>query len=226
MELEAFSYSLSHDLRAPLRAISNFSSMLLEDHRGDLGPDAALLEKVVNAAKRMDQLIRDVLVLSRISREELHLETVDLDRVVRQVMQERPELQMPRAQVCIEGRLPAVRGHEASLTQCLANLLGNAVKFVSRGVTPQVRVFAEANGEMVRLWVTDNGIGIAPEERKKIFEMFQRLHSQKEYEGTGIGLAIVKRTVERMGGKVGVESELGKGSRFWVELRTAASRGS
>jgi signal transduction histidine kinase len=221
-ELEAFSYSLSHDLRAPLRAIANFSGIVLEDHRDQLGPDAALLEKVLSAVQRMDELIRDVLALSRISRQEMRMETVDLEKLARQVIQERPELQAPRAQVCFEGPLPAVHGHEASLTQCLANLLGNAVKFVAPGVIPQVRLFAGANGDRIRLWVADNGIGIAPEARERVFEIFQRLHSQDQYEGTGIGLAIVKRAVERMGGKVGVESEPGKGSRFWVELQAAA----
>jgi signal transduction histidine kinase len=221
-ELEAFSYSLSHDLRAPLRAVSNFTTLVLEENRAKLGKDALLLDNAVRAARRMDQLILDVLTLSRISRQELQTGKVNLDSLVRQVILERPEFHAPKAEVRIESPLPAVRGHEASLTQCLTNLLSNAVKFVPRGVTPQVRIYAETRGGKLRLWVADNGIGIPPQAREKIFGIFHRLHSPAEYEGTGIGLAIVRKAVERMGGCVGVESEEGRGSRFWIELEQAS----
>ena len=110
--------------------------------------------------------------------------------------------------------------NEAGLTQCFSNLLDNAVKFVEAGQMPRVRVWAENGGEFVRFWFEDNGIGIAPEYHAKIFEMFERLN--QTYSGTGIGLALVRKVVERMGGKVGVESAHGKGSRFWLELRPAS----
>jgi signal transduction histidine kinase len=124
-------------------------------------------------------------------------------------------------EIMLKTPLLPVLGHEASLTQCLTNLLSNAVKFVAHGVKPQVLVRTELLNDTVRLWVQDNGLGIPRQAQAKIFEIFQRLHKESEYEGTGIGLAIVRKAVERMGGRVGVESEPGKGSRFWLELKSA-----
>jgi signal transduction histidine kinase len=115
-----------------------------------------------------------------------------------------------------------VVAHPTTLAQAVANLLSNAVKFVAPGTRPRVRVWAEESEGWVRLWVEDNGIGIAPDDHERIFRVFERLHGVDVYPGTGIGLAIVRRGVERMGGRVGVESELGKGSRFWIELPRAA----
>ena len=112
-------------------------------------------------------------------------------------------------------------GHGASLTQCISNLLENAVKFVAPGVKPQLRVYAEPVDHKMRLWFEDNGIGIDKAGQTKLFEMFQRVHGNHQYEGTGIGLAIVRKAVDRMNGEVGVESEVGKGSRFWLQLRKA-----
>lgn len=230
-ELEAFSYSLSHDLRGPLRAITGFNEILLGTYRDRLDKEAVMmLEKVLKASRRMDQLITDVLVLSRLSRTELRAQPIDLEALLRQIIQDRPDLQPPRARVQIQSPLKLVSGDEASLTQCLANLLGNAVKYVKKGVVPEVRIWTETIGcgirgieasSRVRLWVADNGIGIAPEYHHKIFEIFLRLHTQDQYEGTGIGLAIVRKAVERMGGKVGVESQAGQGSSFWLELQQA-----
>ena len=222
-ELEAFSYSLVHDLRAPIRAIQGFTEMALEMPEGEVGRDATeLLERVVKAAARMDSLIQDVLSLSQVLRMPVKLDTLDVNLLVHELVQERPELAEPRATVTIERPLLPMRGHEAILSQCLTNLLSNAVKFVRSGEKPAVRVWSEERREkdvsVVRLWVEDNGIGIGPEAHKRIFEMFQRLHTTREYEGSGIGLAIVSKAVERMGGRVGVESTAGQGSRFWVEL--------
>ena len=218
-ELEAFSYTLSHDMRTPLRAIQTLTNLLLADERQRLSHSGVdLLERVVGSARRMDQLITDVLALSRVSRAEFQLEALDTEKLVRQVVRERPPLQPPNAEVRIEGPLARVLGHGASLIQCLGNLLDNAVKFVARGITPQVKVSTEDRGERVRLWVEDNGIGIPAEAHDRIFAIFERLHSGLEYEGSGVGLAIVKRAVQRMGGEVGVESASGQGSRFWVDL--------
>ena len=135
-----------------------------------------------------------------------------------------PEFQESRAEISIAQPLHKVLGHEALLSQCLSNLLGNAVKFVGPGVRPHVKIWTEAFNDRVRVWVTDNGVGIPKGKQDRIFGLFQRLHQEDVYPVTGIGLAIVRKAVERMNGKVGVESEPGKGSRFWLEL--AAGPGS
>jgi PAS domain S-box-containing protein len=220
-ELEAFSYSLSHDLRAPLRSIRGFTMMALDEHRTELGASAANLERVIRATDRMDRLIQDVLAFSRVSRQQLVVEPVDVEKLVRGIVQERQELQPPRAEVEVREPLLMVRGDQASLTQCVTNLLDNAVKFTAPEIVPKVRIRSEAAREKVRLWFEDNGIGIERETQSKIFDLFQRGHADGAYEGTGIGLAIVRRAVERMGGQVGVESEIGRGSRFWIELPAA-----
>jgi PAS domain S-box-containing protein len=219
-ELESFCYSLSHDMRTPLRAIQSYSQLVLQEEGTRLGPDCAgYLTKAISAAERMDQLIQDVLAFAKLSRQEITLEPIDVDRLVREIVQERPELQPEKAEIRVEIPLRRMSGHSASLTQCVTNLLDNAVKFVARGVRPRVRVYSEANNGRVRLCFEDNGIGIEKEAQRRLFEMFQRMHTGTEYEGTGIGLAIVRKSAERMGGKVGLESEVGRGSRFWVELK-------
>jgi signal transduction histidine kinase len=217
-ELEAFSYSLSHDMRAPLRAIQSYSQVALKLAGENASP---FLNKVIVAAGRLDRMIQEVLSYTRLSRQEIRIERVEVERLVDEIISERPELQPPNAEITLERPLLPMRGHGASLTQCLTNLLGNAVKFVPRGVTPQVRVHSERAGHAVRLWIEDNGIGITPEAQRNLFEMFYRANRDSDYEGTGLGLAIVRKAVERMGGQVGVESQLGCGSRFWVELPSA-----
>jgi PAS domain S-box-containing protein len=221
-ELEAFSYSLSHDMRAPIRAIQSFTQIALDEFGQKTGPPATdYLRKVISAAGRLDRLIQDVLAFTRLSRQEIELQPVDVEKLLREIIAERPELQSPRAEVTVIAPILPVRGHEASLTQCLTNLLDNAVKFVPRGVAPRVRVYSEPRDSHVRLWIEDNGIGIDPAVQSRLFEMFQRLHRGDDYVGTGIGLAIVRKAAERMHGSVGVQSELGKGSRFWLELPRA-----
>lgn len=222
-ELEAFCYSLSHDMRAPLRAIQSYSQIVLDENGASLGPEGAeFLKRVTRAAERVDRLIQDVLAYTRLSRHEIVLQPVDIGKLISDIIQERPEFQSPKADVQIEEALPPVLGHGVSLTQCVTNLLDNAVKFVAPGVKPQVRIRAESHNGSVRLWFKDNGIGIEKEARRRLFEMFQRVHNNsQEYEGTGIGLAIVRKAVERMHGEVGVESEPGKGSQFWLQLPKA-----
>jgi signal transduction histidine kinase len=221
-ELEGFSYSITHDLRAPLRAMQSFSQML-EKGYGDKLDDAGkdFLRRIRQSANRMDKLIQDVLQYSQVLRLDLRLERVDVDHLLRGILESYQDFQEPQAQVIMEDGLPAVLGNEAALTQCFSNLLNNAVKFVAPGTKPCVRISAEERGVMARFWITDQGIGIAPQYLAKIFEMFQRLETS--FEGTGIGLTIVRKAVERMGGRVGVESEPGKGSRFWLELKAAAN---
>jgi PAS domain S-box-containing protein len=222
-ELEAFCYSLSHDMRAPLRAIQSYTQMVLDENGANLGSEGAdFLKRVIRAAERVDRLIQDVLAYTRLSRHEIVIQPVDIGRLVADIIHERPEFQAPKADIQIENSLPSVLGHGVSLTQCVTNLLDNAVKFVAPGVKPQVRIHGETSDGWVRLWFADNGIGIDPEARRRLFEMFQRVHNNsQEYEGTGIGLAIVRKAVERMRGQVGVKSEPGKGSQFWLQLPKA-----
>lgn len=232
-ELEGFSYSLVHDMRAPLRAMLGYSSIL----EMDAGPrlraeEVDLLRKIAQAATRMDQLVTDSLNFSKILRADLPLGTVNLGALIRGMVEAYPNLQRPQAEVSVELDNLLVHGNEAALLQIFSNLLGNAVKFVAAGVKPRVRVWAE-RGDCPRgfpnpehgcafVWVEDNGIGIPKDAHEKIFGMFQRLHRVDEYAGTGIGLALVKKSLERTRGQITLESEPGKGTRFCVQLPLAA----
>ena len=224
-ELETFAYSISHDLRSPLRAMEGFTHALLEDYGSKLDETGRQhAERVAAAARTMDRLIDDLLAYSQLTRSELDLAPIDLRRVLHGSMQQvEGEVRSRNARVTIADSLPTVVGHGPTLTQVLANLLANGIKFVPAGRTPEVRVRAESRngGGRVRLWVEDNGIGIAPEHHERIFRVFERLHRSSDYPGTGIGLAIVRKAMERMGGTSGVESQLGQGSRFWIELPQA-----
>lgn len=221
-DLEAFSYSIAHDMRAPLRSMSGYSSLLLSEYADKLDAEAqGFLRRIAASAERLDRLIQDVLDYSKIVRGELKLEPVNSGKLVREIIDSYPNLQPPNAEIIVEGTLPVVRANPAAFTQVISNLLGNAVKFVAEGVQPRVVVRAETTDTTARFWFEDNGIGIETIGRDRIFQMFQRLHHPDKYEGTGIGLTIVRKAVERMGGQVGVESELGRGSRFWVELQRA-----
>lgn len=167
----------------------------------------------------MENLIQDLLAYSRLSRAELKLQTVNLTHVVAQAMlQLESELQERQAKVTVKQPLPQVVANYTTLIQIVMNLLSNAIKFVPDNVTPFVRVQTQVREAWVRLWVEDNGIGIALEHQERIFRVFERLHGIDAYPGTGIGLAIVRKGVERLGGRVGVESQPGKGSSFWVDL--------
>jgi signal transduction histidine kinase len=133
------------------------------------------------------------------------------------------DLREKKVEFEVPDALPSVMGHRATLGQVVGNLVSNGIKFVAPGVTPRIRVRCEDKGDRVRLWVEDNGIGIAPEFRERIFRIFERLHGGELYPGTGIGLAIVQKGVERLGGSVGLESTEGEGSRFWIEIRRATA---
>jgi PAS domain S-box-containing protein len=219
-ELEAFSYSLSHDMRAPLRAMEGYTQLLRNILAEKLGPkEIDYFGRIMASAERLDNLIQDVLQYSRVARAPLELKVIDLEKIIAQVISDYPSLQPPGADIQIQKPLLPVLGHEAFLTQCISNLLSNAVKFVAPGVRPEVTLCTKAKANEVRLLVEDNGIGISAENQKQIFGIFQRLHPNATYPGTGIGLAIVQKAVQRMGGRVGVESTLGKGSKFWLQLR-------
>jgi PAS domain S-box-containing protein len=220
-ELEAFSYSISHDMRSPLRAMQGYSEALLEDHRGSLNEEAVhYLDRIHRGANRLDLLIRDVLAYSRVSRESVALSRIPLKPLILEIVQNYPNLHSSHLHLTVAD-LPTVRGHESLLTQIISNLLGNAAKFTRPDVFPSVQIYAEPQGEQVRLWFEDNGLGIAPQHHEQIFQIFGRVYPESSYQGTGIGLAIVRKAAQRMGGAAGVESKLGEGSRFWITLQTA-----
>jgi signal transduction histidine kinase len=222
-EANSFAYTVAHDLRAPLRAITGFSQVLLEDYSGVL--DAAgkeYLDRIIGSAQRMDDLIRDLLEYARLNRAEITLEVVDLDVLLARTMQILAQERSERnAEVRWTTPLGKVIAQEVILGQALRNLLSNAMKFVPRDRRPEVAVTSEHRGDRLRIVIQDNGIGIAPEHQARVFGMFERLNTAEEYPGTGMGLAIVRRAVERLGGDIGLDSTVGKGSQFWIELPVA-----
>jgi PAS domain S-box-containing protein len=220
-ELETFSYSISHDLRGPLRVMQSFAEALREDCGEELssvGKD--YVRRVISAAERMDRIIQDVLVYSRIVRIDLPLEPIALEQFVTSLLEAYPAFQDDDPDIAIEGRLPTVMANAAALTQTLANLIGNAAKFVAPGVKPIVRIFAREENGRSFVSVRDNGVGIPAGVQDAIFGIFYRL--DPSYEGTGIGLAIVRKAVERMGGKIVVVSQVDRGSTFTFDLGLAS----
>lgn len=226
-QLEAFAYTVSHDLKAPLRGIHGFSQALLEDYKDSLderGRD--YVQRIGSGIFRMQTLIEDLLAHSQLSRVEFRLTTVDLGSAVQEALKLlEGEIKSTNAKISVRGLMPAVVAQPSALVQSIQNLLSNAVKFTDNGRAPRVRVFAEKMRERTRLYVEDKGIGIEERHFDRIFQVFERLHGQESFSGTGIGLAIVKKAVERMGGRCGVESKVGAGSRFWIELAAAEPKG-
>jgi signal transduction histidine kinase len=222
-ELEGFSYSVSHDMRAPLRAMQSFSQFLVEEYTSKLDEQGVhYLQQIMRSAVRLDRLIQDVLSYTKIIHGKLPMEPVDLDRLVRDIVETLPNGQPIKPEIQIKGSLPQVMGNDALLAQCISNLLTNGAKFVSPGTTPRLQVSAQAlKGGQVRVWFKDNGIGVAAEDHDRIFRLFERIHPSTQYEGTGIGLSIVRKATERMGAQVGFDSQLGKGSNFWIQLKKA-----
>lgn len=221
-QLEEFSYTVSHDLRAPLRAMQGYATAVLEDHGDQLGPTGkTYLERIAASARRMDRLTEDLLAYSKLNTGKISLDTINLEKLATEVVQHYPNIQAAGAQVNIRHPLLPALGNESLMTQALANLIGNAVKFVPPGRTPIIEIWTEAVDSKVRIFVKDNGIGIQPQYQARLFGLFSRLHSQDKYEGTGVGLAIVRRAAERMNGSVGVQSDGVNGSTFWVELPSA-----
>lgn len=219
-ELETFSYSLSHDMRAPLRAMQGFAQELATRYSASLPePAKNLLHRIASAAERLDRLIKESLTFHRSSREPLPLEPTPLEPLFDALCIEHPQLREPGV-LSIQQPLLSVLAHPPSLAQALGNLLKNALRFVSPGRKPEIRIWTDRRDGYVRICVEDNGIGIPAANHEKVWNLFSRLHPER-YEGLGVGLALVRRAVERMGGTTGVESEDGQGSLFWIELKTA-----
>jgi signal transduction histidine kinase len=222
-ELEAFSYSVSHDLRSPLGAIMNYAAVLTEDFGDKLGDDGRdHLARIAASAQTAVSMMDGLLAFSRASRAELKIQPVDMQTIVREIYQElcisegqrfpncRPQLTM--------GNLPPVNGDPTLLRIMLANLLANAFKFTRHVKDPTLEVGGYINGDEVVYYVKDNGIGFDSKSSQKLFNVFERLHSKDEYEGHGIGLALVERIARRHGGSVRAEGVVGKGATFFVTL--------
>ena len=218
-ELEAFSYSVSHDLRAPLRAIHGFARILLEDHGTELQPEAKRVLGVIDEnTRRMGQLIDDLLSFSRLGRKELETARVDMTELVRTIADEVRRAAGDRAlEIKIEP-LPPARGDRDMLRQAVMNLLDNAAKFTRRRTPGHIEVGHRADGAETVYYVKDNGAGFDPRYAGKLFGVFQRLHRADEFEGTGVGLAIVQRIVQRHGGRVWAEGQVDAGATFSFTL--------
>ncbi len=220
-DLEAFSFTISHDLRSPLRAMQGFAQAVLTEYADKLDAQGRdYLERISNAALRLDKLILEVLTYSRLGRGELALKPINLDQLIEEVFDSYPSIRRSQAEVTVEHPLHSVLGSHSFLIQCVSNLLENAVKFVPAGSKAKVRIWTSDGGSKTRLYVEDNGIGIPLDSLSKIFEPFQRAHPGGGYEGTGMGLAIVRKAMQRLGGTVGVQPRDGQGSIFWLELPT------
>jgi len=219
--LEALTHTLAHDLRAPLRAISGFSRFLLEDHAERLDEEGQdFCRRIADAGHHAEKMMADLLDFARLSHVPLPKERLALDHLVTRVLERLAEdIQKIGANVAVTRPLPDVFGNETVLDQALTNLITNALKFRRDEVPPRVTIGAEKFDGKVRLSVVDNGIGIAAEHAERLFRPFQRLTTQRA--GTGLGLSIVKKGIERMGGRVGVESTAGEGSRFWIIVPAA-----
>jgi len=258
-QMESFSYSVAHDLRAPIRALRGYCDVLQEDYRNHLPEEAAtLVQRLSRSAGRLDELTRDLLKFSHLSLQEVDIQPVDLTGVVDEIIYLNPALQNGR--VIVRGPLGQVMGQRTLVHQCVSNLLDNALKFTLPGRPLRIVISSELRtkapppkpttkapfnpptlpaGDLTsieakltsnqksepnlrrRLWVEDNGIGVPPEAHEKIFGIFERL-SETNTDGTGIGLAIVARAMQRMGGACGLESTVGQGSRFWLEFHPAS----
>ena len=222
-ELEAFAYSVSHDLRAPLRHINAFAHILQRNVQGELDEaNTSNLDAILAAAQRMDQLINDLLLLSRAGRQEMRHTSVDLEKLVELVRAEMAPETMGREVEWKIGELPMVEADGSLLRQVFINLLSNAIKYTRPRAKAVIEIGAEEKEHEHVIYVRDNGVGFDAKYAHRLFGVFQRLHSEREFEGTGIGLAIVRRIVSRHGGAVWAEGKLNEGAAFYFTLPKAA----
>jgi signal transduction histidine kinase len=222
-EQETFNYSISHDLRAPLVTINNYAGIIMSDFGSGLDPQAkGMVERIRIAAQRMEDTLKRLQEYSTLAREEVVIQPVNVDSVLTDLLIEhRALIEQKNADILVDRPLPTVRGARVLLGHILSNLLTNAIKYTQPGEAPQVRIFAEVTETHAEVRVVDQGIGIDPQYHQRIFKVFERLHGYSRYPGSGVGLAIARRAVERMNGRIWCESEPGKGSCFIVELPKA-----
>jgi len=230
-DLETFSYSVSHDLRAPLRAIDNFSSILHKEYGDKLDAEGRRLIAVVRKnASRMGMLIKDILAFAHAGDRELILADIDLEALARDVLDElspsfagrRVDVQMygdaPAGGAAAGGALPHIRADTAGIRKVLFNLLANAIKFTRPRELAQIEIRVTVSANETICSVRDNGVGFEPEYGHRLFSIFQRLHDAEEFEGTGVGLGIVKRIIDKHGGRVWAEGSPGAGATFYFSL--------
>jgi len=221
-DLEAFIQAMSHDLRASVRAVTMFAEAV-SGSEGERISEAARqdLDRIRWSAQEMRDLIDSLLNFSRLGRGEVRYETVDLRSYVDMCLRNlEAEIRNRQAQVRVKGRPRTIRADPTLLKIVLTNLLSNAIKFVPEGIKPEITVSASVKHDVCRIEIGDNGVGISKEDQQRIFLPFVRLYSEHEFPGIGLGLPSVKKAMELMGGRVGVDSEPGQGSRFWIELAT------
>jgi PAS domain S-box-containing protein len=218
-QLEEFCYTIAHDLRAPLRTIGGYAELLADEGGFPAGAvHSKYLERIRSTVTRMEKSIRDLLAYSRVEKAEPTSAQVNLAGVIKAVLDEvQEDIRRHRAQVELSESIGTVFGDANILHHVLLNLISNAVKFHRAGEPPFIRIFSEKRGPRLRINVQDHGVGIAPENLSRVFRVFERAHGD-EYSGTGVGLAIVAKGMERLNGSYGVDSELGRGSTFWIEL--------
>lgn len=219
-ELDSYTSTVSHDLRAPLRAMQGFANALIEDCADKLDENGKFyIERIVKAAEHMDMLIKDLLEYSKLEKIDSKIKKLNVEKLLEEVFNNLTnEIKKMNAEITIEKPLPGVKADYNFLFQIFLNLISNAIKFVEEGKKPSVKIWAEEKEDKVKFWIEDNGIGIPAKYHEKIFNVFERLHGSERYSGTGIGLAIVKKCVEKLEGKFGLVSEPGKGSKFWFEV--------
>lgn len=219
LQMQEFSYTVSHDLRSPVRAIKGYATAVLEMAPGRLDEKGMEhLKSIIRCSLRMEKLIRDVLTYSRINAAKSETVETDVEKVISEIILDYDEFKPPKLKVVLQRPLLHVMANEMFLIQSLANLFNNAVKFVAPGTAPKVEIWTERRGDQIRIFVKDNGIGIKKEHQARIFGLFERAHQDKSYEGTGVGLAIARKSVEKMAGTIGIESDGINGCAFWIEL--------
>jgi len=218
-ELEAFTYSVSHDLRAPLRAINGFSKFLLEDYTEKLDDEGKrFISTICENATKMDRLITDLLNLSRISKSEMRWTKIDMTTIVRSMFSEMATKEEQNIFDVTIHKMPKVFCDFSLIKQVWQNLIGNALKYSSKSATKKIEIGAVEEENEITFFIQDEGAGFNQEYKHKLFGLFQRLHHENEFEGTGVGQAIVQRIVARHGGRVWAEGEINKGAKFYFAL--------
>lgn len=218
-ELDAFSYSVSHDLRTPLRAVMGYATMLKEDYEAGLDDEARrIIKNIIANARMMGQLIDDLLAFSRLGKKELVRTNVDMRQLTIAIKDELLSREAPCKYALLIGDMPSARADEMMIKQVLLNLLSNAIKYSSKKEKPVIEAGAEKRDHELVYYIKDNGAGFSMTYAGKLFGVFQRLHSQEEFEGTGVGLALVKRIIEKHGGRVWAEGRENEGAVFYFTL--------